>query len=127
MNPGPAQRVTVIPKAFGSGVVVAADLQHPDFIKVDVDGGELEALKAAAPLLRDFPPLVVETHSRELEEECNEFLRSVGYCVEIVPNSRLRAFWPEWRPLDQNRWLLASTLARPESARTSLPVADREP
>jgi len=106
LNPAIARRIEVIPAPFGPDVVTA-DLERPDFMKIDVDGGELAALTTAVPLLRELPSLVVETHSRELERSCSKFLRELGYGVELVPNSRWRSFWPEWRPLEHNRWLVA--------------------
>jgi precorrin-6B methylase 2 len=107
LNPSLSRHVDVIAAPFASDVITR-DLEPPDFMKIDADGGELAVLGAAVPLVRDFPPLVVETHSHELEESCIEFLRELGYAVEIVPNSRWRSLWPEWRPLEHNRWLLAT-------------------
>jgi precorrin-6B methylase 2 len=107
LNPTIAARIELIAAPFGPDAVTA-DLEPPDFLKIDIDGGELAALQVAVPLVRNFPPLVVETHSRELERGCTEFLQELGYTVEIVPNSRWRSLWPEWRPLEHNRWLVAT-------------------
>ena len=108
LNPSVARNISVVPEAFGSQTINPV-LERPDFLKIDVDGGELDVLQVAAPLLRDLPPVVVETHSRELEKGCNELLKGFGYGVQIVPNSRWRSLWPEWRPLAHNRWLFATS------------------
>jgi Methyltransferase FkbM domain len=84
--------------AFGGGFV-------PGFIKIDIDGGELGALRSAERLLRSRRPAVlVETHSPELEQECGTFLVRVGYRPVIVHQRRI---WPDLRPIAHNRWLIA--------------------
>ena len=85
--------------AYGAGFV-------PDSIKIDVDGGEAAALQSATRLLADRrPALVVEVHSEALEAECGALLLDHGYRPVIV-NQRL--VWPDLRPIDHNRWLVAS-------------------
>jgi hypothetical protein len=84
--------------AFGPGFV-------PDFIKVDIDGGEAAALRSASRVLDErHPSLVVEVHSQELEAECGALLVEHGYRPVIV-NQRL--LWPDLRPIAHNRWLVA--------------------
>ena len=85
--------------AYGAGFV-------PDFIKIDVDGGEAAALQSATRLLADRrPALVVGVDSEALEAECGALLLDHGYRPVIV-NQRL--VWPDLRPIDHNRWLVAS-------------------
>jgi hypothetical protein len=76
----------------------------PSFVKIDVDGGELDVLRGAERLLLEHrPSLIVETHSHELERLCAGFLSDHGYRPLIVKQRRV---WRERRP-DDNRWLVA--------------------
>jgi hypothetical protein len=78
----------------------------PDFIKVDVDGGELGVLRSARRLLADRgPALIVETHSAGLERACGRLLAERGYRLVVVNQRR---FMPDHRPTTElNRWLVA--------------------
>lgn len=84
------------------------DLPAPIFLKVDIDGGEADLLKSAegSPRLRDLRWLI-ETHSKELEEQCVAWLEANGYRTKIIPNARWRFFLPEERLVEHNRWLIA--------------------
>jgi hypothetical protein len=77
----------------------------PDFIKIDVEGHELEVLKGADRILRERSPnLIVETHSAELERLCLAYLHSLGYSSAVVDQRR----WiPDLRPTEHNRWIRA--------------------
>jgi hypothetical protein len=77
----------------------------PDFIKLDIDGGEVGALRSAARILSERrPSLVVETHSPELERDCGAIMVQHGYRPVIVRN---RIVWPESGRPAHNRWLVA--------------------
>lgn len=84
------------------------DLPRPVFLKVDIDGGEFELLQSA----EDCECLsqlywLIETHSPELETECDSWLTAHGYLTRIIYNARWRVILPELRPIPHNRWLLA--------------------
>jgi hypothetical protein len=82
----------------------AAKFGVPGFVKIDVDGGEVEVLRGAESLLVEHrPSLIVETHSHELERQCAWFLADHGYKPMLVKQRRV---WKERRPTD-NRWLVA--------------------
>lgn len=114
-NPGLAPRITVRPVAIAGrdrpGAVsldsISADVGAPDFIKIDIDGGEAEALRGGVEMLRERRPhLVVETHSPELENDCGILLSELGYRPVIKHN---RSIWREHRAgAAHNRWLLAA-------------------
>jgi Methyltransferase FkbM domain len=114
-NPELQRRVDVTNVAVGSrdtADVITLDsfsqsVGEPDFIKIDIDGGELEALEGARTLLRGRRPhLVVETHAFELEQACGRLLVDCGYSPIIKHNRRL---WREHRGgVPHNRWLLAA-------------------
>jgi len=79
------------------------------FLKIDVDGWELDVLRSAEDLLSKTPcRLLIETHSPELERACIEFLETRGYRTRIIRNAWWRRFIPELRPLELNRWLAAT-------------------
>jgi hypothetical protein len=84
------------------------DLADPVFIKMDIDGGELDALKGGKKSLESKKCfLIVETHSKELEVDCIKFLKSLGYACNIIYNAWWRLFIPEVRPIEHNRWFIA--------------------
>ncbi len=86
--------------AFDDGMFV------PDFIKIDIEGGELDALQGSRRILEERrPALLVETHSRQLERDCLELVSSLGYQHTIVD---ARRFLPDYRPVEHNRWFVAS-------------------
>jgi len=116
-NPRYADRLSVIEatiarSADGSGHRLALDdIAYspegfvPDFIKIDIDGGEVDALAGAGRLLRDRRPhLIVETHSPRLESDCAGILRDAGYAPTVVNQ---RSWFKDLRPPPHNRWLIA--------------------
>ena len=77
----------------------------PDFVKLDIDGGEVGALLSAERILRERrPPVIVEVHSLELERDCARILATHGYTPRVVSQRR---FAPDIRPIEHNRWLVA--------------------
>ena len=81
----------------------------PFVIKVDIDGGELDALAGGATVLRDQDcSLIVETHSLDLERACIKHLKGLGYETTVIPIGWYRRFVPELRPIPHNRWFVAS-------------------
>jgi SAM-dependent methyltransferase len=84
-------------------------ISTPGFIKIDVDGHEIEVLNGGRTFLRGRNiDLLVETHSVALETECIGLLRKLGFTTEVIKNGWYRWFLPEDRPLDHNRWLWAT-------------------
>jgi methyltransferase FkbM-like protein len=78
----------------------------PDFIKMDIEGAELDALRGARRILEErHPNLLVETHSRQLEIDCLTFVESLGYGTRVLsPRLWLR----DYRPVEHNRWFAAT-------------------
>jgi FkbM family methyltransferase len=112
LNPSVADLIEPVPAMVGTGegYLGLDDWAYnggfvPDFIKLDIDGGEVDALRSAERILSErHPPLIVEVHSLQLERECGEILIGHGYCPTIVSQ---RAVLPDWRPSQHNRWLVA--------------------
>jgi len=112
-------RISWVPKVIGleqqedsmSLDNLLREAQEPIFIKMDIDGGEVEALQSGTELLKSKSCLlVVETHSKKLEKDCISYLSNLGYHCQIIPNSWWRFFVPEDRLVEQNRWFLAQKL-----------------
>jgi hypothetical protein len=89
---------------------ITASTQAPYLIKLDVDGAETSVLRGARRLLASGVPSrwIIETHSRDLERECIEIMRAAGYTTTIISNAWWRTILPELRPLEHNRWLVAT-------------------
>jgi hypothetical protein len=100
LNPTFANRIEVVPRAFSSDGV---DIETPGFAKIDVDGREREVIAGIGAV----KTLLVETHGEETERDCIRDLEARGHRVAIIPNAGWRKLYPEWRPIGQNRWLLA--------------------
>jgi FkbM family methyltransferase len=66
---------------------LAADRERrrPNFVKIDVEGGEAQVLEGAVSLLKENSLIVsVATHSPELDAYGNRLLTSLGYCVRQI-------------------------------------------
>jgi hypothetical protein len=108
-----SKRFRVERRLVGSDVDLAEIVDGcplPVFLKVDVDGGELEILRSIEP----YPHLgetlwVVETHSRELEGRCVDWFTSRNFRTRIISPAFWRRAIPERRPLAHNRWLIAQS------------------
>ncbi len=82
------------------GLLKKEDLRPPDFVKLDVEGAELAALRGGAQILADFQPLLlVEMEEKNLQAAgaskaaIQTFLQGYGYRVAHLRKGR-------WRPLD---------------------------
>jgi hypothetical protein len=77
----------------------------PDLLKIDIEGGEADALRGAAHVLHDRKPaILLEVHDVSLEEACASLLRAAGYGEPTVVDRR--RWLPDRRPLPHNRWLV---------------------
>jgi hypothetical protein len=100
------------------GFVAATDAGHsvsidglavrfgtPDLLKIDIEGGEVEALRGASKTLTERrPAILLEVHGTDIEWDCLEILRGAGYAPPTVVDRR--RWLPELRPIEHNRWLV---------------------
>lgn len=77
----------------------------PELIKIDVEGAEYDVLQGGLRTLKKHKPiLVIEVHSKLLEERCSEFLNDLGYSYYTVnPNPIWDA---SYRKIPHNRWIV---------------------
>ena len=87
---------------------IASKLPRPLLIKMDIDGGEVDALTSGLKTLQEKGvTLIVEIHSDELEADCIKLLTNLGYTCTVRRNAWWRALVPEQRPIPTNHWFVA--------------------
>jgi FkbM family methyltransferase len=63
-------------------------LLPPDFIKIDIEGAEFDALKGAEKLIKKYQPIIYisthENHLKGVEESCKNFLSNLNYDVTLL-------------------------------------------
>ncbi len=117
--------IRVVARAVGSGADAvtldraAREYFVPDFVKMDIEGGEADALAGARELLAGRKPhWIVETHGREVHDRCLAVFRDHGYRPETV---RPRRLFAEARP-DTTGWLVCEGRAPEPPARGRIPA-----
>jgi FkbM family methyltransferase len=65
-------------------------VDKPDIIKIDIEGSEYYALQGMINTLKEFKPkIIIETHSKGLFNQCNEFLLDLDYKLYATLNKRI--------------------------------------
>ncbi len=123
-NQALAARVTIVPVALGAeGGPAATTIDalvaergprfRPDFLKIDVEGAEHDVLRGGMCAIRSGRPrFIIESHGFEVEAACLHLLAAEGYGYVIVNAQRV---WPEHRPLELNRWIVAVHRSDPKA------------
>lgn len=108
LNEVEPDRVQYFQKAAGTDFPLDSllPLPEPIFVKMDVDGGEVDVLRTSPELLTRNCRWVIETHSQTLERQCIDILRTYGFWTQIIDHAWWRAIIPEQRVKDC-RWLVA--------------------
>ena len=69
-----------VPTATLDSLVEEGKVLPPDYVKMDIEGEELLALRGAACTFQRFRPvLFLATHGKQIEKECRLMLESWGY------------------------------------------------
>lgn len=107
-------RLTSIARPFLSDDDHDGDIQRikalpePILLKIDVDGGERVILGKMRDILRQKRFFIlVETHSRDLDNECFQLLGEANYRVRRITPAWWRVLIPEQRPIEFNQWIVA--------------------
>jgi hypothetical protein len=108
-NPYPIEAVEAFVSDHNEGGKLSLDVAAeryfvPDFLKIDIEGAEDEALMGATSIITArMPSMIVEVHGIQKENRCLSLLRGHGYFPIIIDRRRL---FGERRPMDHNRWLI---------------------
>jgi hypothetical protein len=66
-------------------LIASGRVLPPDFIKMDIEGAEGEALRGAAELLAGGPlTIVLSTHGWQQHELCWAILKDAGFDLELL-------------------------------------------
>lgn len=77
----------------------------PTFIKLDVEGAEIQVLAGARRLLMEARPIIVVEMRARFKQELADLLEEVGYRLEVLQGTEI----------DWQRWGLADVLLLPQS------------
>lgn len=73
-------------------------VRPPDLVKIDIEGGELAAIRGARRVLAQYRPiLMLATHGSRIHDACIEELRELGYGIQSI----------DGRPIEESDELLA--------------------
>lgn len=72
-----------VPVRHVDGLIASGEAPAPTFLKIDVEGAELELLHGAARLLANEPQLLIilSTHTAALHDACSALLRAAGFVI----------------------------------------------
>lgn len=62
-------------------LVKVRNLEVPDFVKIDVEGSEMEVLKGIGEIYKSVKRIFVETHGAALKAECLSWMRAHGFKI----------------------------------------------
>lgn len=66
-------------------ILAKGDVPGPNFIKMDIEGAEAQALPAAEEILLQYKPtILLSTHGPVVRQTCTSYLQSIGYELEEV-------------------------------------------
>jgi len=101
-----------VPTASLDDLLAAGRISIPNFIKMDIEGGETDALRgASAVLAARTATIVLSAHGYVQHEQCSEILRRAGYHIELLRDGA-----------EDGDYLL---LAKPDSPLTPARSSDR--
>ena len=67
-------------------------VRPPNAIKINAEGAEMEVLRGGRGVIAEYSPLIfLSTHSREIHDQCSEFLTSTGYSLRHLAADKIWA------------------------------------
>jgi FkbM family methyltransferase len=72
-------------------LVRVQNLEPPEFLKIDVEGAEMEVLNGMGDVVQSVKRMFVETHGAALKAECVKWMQGHGF--QIRPASYSEAVW----------------------------------
>jgi FkbM family methyltransferase len=71
-------------------LVAKGEIPNPDYIKVDVEGAEMEVLSGAKSVLtKAHPTIFLATHGDDIQRQCRHFLTSLDYKLQPIVDKSL--------------------------------------
>lgn len=78
---------------------VKANNVKPDILKIDIEGGEYDALLGSIVTLSEYRPVIfLATHGKEVHKKCMDLLISIGYKLEPLGE----------KPVEENDEIIAT-------------------
>jgi FkbM family methyltransferase len=74
------------------GLLAEGSVPAPDYIKIDVEGGEVDTLRGACGVLsRKRPTLFLSTHGKQMHRQCLEILGRLAYRCEPLDGTTVES------------------------------------
>jgi FkbM family methyltransferase len=71
-------------------LISSGELPTPDYIKIDVEGAEMQVFSGAKSMLANaHPTIFLATHGNDVHHQCCEFLTSLGYQLQPIDGKSL--------------------------------------
>lgn len=78
-----------VKKVSLDNLVLEGVIPPPEYMKIDVEGAELQVLFGAKKILSDSPPVIfLSTHGVDIHNQCCAFLTSLNYLLEPIDGSK---------------------------------------
>jgi FkbM family methyltransferase len=71
-------------------LIARGEIPTPDYIKIDVEGAEMQVFSGAKSMLANaHPTIFLATHGNDVHHQCCEFLTSLGYQLQPIGGKSL--------------------------------------
>lgn len=75
----------LVPQVSTDNLISDGKVPKPDYLKIDIEGGEYAALRGAQVTLGDYHPgIFLATHGQDVHEQCCTLLAKLGYELRSV-------------------------------------------